>query len=409
MKVLFVSPFYGNVWEPLGIGYIISYCKKHNLGVEFDFCHGNFDDNATIVNKGVNSDIVAFSATSPTVSEALRLAKAIKEKNPNVKTILGGWHSTCLFGESFPYIDYSIEGEGEYYFSTLLTVLVNPHVTKQPYKYLYFDELPWPDRKAIKQERHLELCYQMCGLRIGSFQSRRGCPMECAFCGECNMTEHNVRVRDPEDTLDEIDAVNTDYHIDMFKFVDPTWCYPKSAAYDFCSSKIRRRNNLPWEAMGHAAFLTKDLLKFMKESNCKQINIGVESGNQQILNDMNKGVTKEKIKKVFDWCHELGLESRGFFLFGMPNDTLKTAEETFDFVKEINPDVFGMTLLCPYPGTAFYDHGKYHNIDWSKADEYQNDFWRTDNFTNDDLKRVQKVFYKAFKNKIAPHMKDFFK
>jgi len=218
--------------------------------------------------------------------------------------------------------------------------------------------------------------------------------------------DSNVRVRDPEDLLDEIDSVYTDYEIDMFKFLDPTWVAPIKAVYGFCEAKIKRGNHLPWEAMGHAAFITKDMLIIMKEANCKQINIGVESGSLALLKDMRKLVTPKKIKKVFRWCHDLELEVRGFFLLGMPNETLKTAEETFNLAKEINPDVFGMTILCPYPGSDFYDPIKHANVDWSKADEYSNDFWETKYLCNDDLKRIQKVFAKAFKDKIPTHMKE---
>ena len=409
MKVTFVSPYYQNIWEPLGIAYIIAYCKNHTSGIEFDFAHGNFDDDGTILKKCLESDIVAISTTTPTSDYALRLAKTIKSKNVSIITVLGGWHPTTIPREDhyFHNINISVIGEGEAIMPQIIRDEIWQPSTITSKDYLSFDDLPWPDRAAVKQERHLDLCHRMCGLRIASFQSRRGCPMNCAFCGEhCMSGDSKVRVRDPEDLLDEIDSVYTDYEIDMFKFLDPTWVAPISAAYDFCQAKIRRGNHLPWEAMGHAGFITKDLLALMVEANCKQINIGVESGSLALLKDMRKGVTPKKIKKVFRWCHDLDLEVRGFFLLGMPNETLQTAEETFDLIQAIEPDVFGMTILCPYPGSDFYDPIEHADIDWSKADEYSNNFWKTKNLCNDDLKRIQGVFAEAFKDKIAPHMKE---
>ena len=407
MKVLLVSPYYQNIWEPLWAGYLISYCKHHNSDVEFDFCHGNFDTTPEILRKAFMSDVVAFSATSPTINGAVELARRIKSKNPKIVTVLGGWHVTTS-EDYFDCFDHYIFGEGEKVFSALLRGEYAPFIEVCTLSAVDFDELSWPDRKAIHQERHLQSCYEMSGERIISLQSRRGCPMSCVFCAEKCMTGHNVRVRNPEDVLDELDFIRSCYTFDKFKFVDPTWCYPKTAAYDFCEAKIKRGNTKPWEAMGHAAFLDKDILKLMKEANCCQINVGVENGCQSILNDMNKGVTVEKIKKVFKWCHELDLEIRGFFLLGMPNESFDTVNQTFDLIKEIRPDVFGMTILAPYPGTDFYDKRKYSNVDWSYVDEYSNKIWRTKNFTNDDLKRIQKVFYRAFKDIVAPHMVDFF-
>ncbi len=408
MKVTFITPFYHNIWEPLGMAYLIAYCKKYVPGLEVEFCHGNFDSNYYTLWKAIKADVVAFSATSPCYKNALELAQRIKEHpGSKTKTVLGGWHASAIDDYDFPFMDHIISGEGEKPLAWILNGECEQFMTGVP---MEFKDLPWPDRAAIKQERHLDQCYKMCGLRIASFQSRRGCPMNCAFCSEhCMSGGADVRIRNPEDLLDEIDSVYTNYKIDMFKFLDPTWVHPIKAVYDFCEAKIRRKNHLPWEAMGHAAFLTKDMLKIMKEANCRQVNIGVESGSQKILNDMRKGVTVSKIKKVFKWCHELNLEVRGFFLIGMPNDSLKTAKETWDLAKEINPDVFGMTILCPYPGSDFYDPEKHKKINWSKADEYGNDFWETKHLCNDDLKRIQCVFAKGFKDKIAPHMKEVMK
>jgi radical SAM superfamily enzyme YgiQ (UPF0313 family) len=408
MKVTFITPYYHNVWEPLGLAYLIAYCKKHVPEIDVKFCHGNFDSSYHTLWKAVTSDVVAFSATSPTYKNALEVAHRIKQHPRNkTKIVLGGWHVTAMEDKNFDHVDHVVSGEGETAMRSILWGDKRFHVPGRP---MDFEELMWPDREAIKQERHLDQCYKMCGLRIASFQSRRGCPMNCAFCSEhCMSGEYGVRVRDPEDLLDEIDSVYTNYKIDMFKFLDPTWVHPVKAAYDFCEAKIRRKNHLPWEAMGHAAFLTKDLLKLMKSANCKQINVGVESGSQKILNDMRKGVTVSKIKKVFKWCHELNLEVRGFFLIGMPNDSLKTAGETWDLAKEIKPDMFGMTILCPYPGTDFYNPVKHKNVNWARADEYGNDFWETKHLCNADLKRVQRVFAKGFKDKLAPHMKEIMK
>ena len=407
MKITFISPYYPNIWEPLGIAYITSYLKKHYNGyLDLKFFHGNFDSEEMMIKTGSNSDVVTISCTTPTFKNGYEIAKKIKALNQIVKIVMGGWHPTTAKVWVDDVIDHVVYGEGEREFSSI----INDDLWKgKPACYnsppISFLELPWPDRDFIRQDRTLKLCKDICGEKIASFQSRRGCPMNCKICAEHCMSGKGVRVRDTNDLLEEIKSVYIKYEFDRFKFVDPTWGYPKSAVIDFCEKKNNIVPNLPWESMCHASFLDYNLLRLMKWADCKQINIGCESGSQKILNSMNKGVTIEKIKKVFKLGRGLGIEMRAFFILGLPDETLETIEETRQLAREIKADHFGMTILCPYPGSYYYDVKKYKDVDWSKADEYSNNFWKTDNFTNQQLKDIQKSFYDEFKDNIVWHQK----
>jgi len=399
MKITFISPYYPNIWENLGVAYISSYIKNKKPSIELQFLHGNFDND--IVKKCIDSDVVAFSATTPTFNKVLEMATTIKELNSSIYITVGGWHVTALRKNVWDVIDTIVIGEGEWAFNEI----INGNRDKEIFgKMLPFNKLPWPNRKLIKQDKTLDLCDSICNERIASFQSRRGCPMNCTICAESCMTENTkVRVRKPLDLLSEIKYVNDIYNITKFKFLDPTWCYPKSAVFNFCEEKIKSGIDIKWEGMAHAAFLDKDMLKVMKASGCDQINIGVESGSQEILNDINKGVTVEKIKKVFKWGHELDLNMRAFFILGTPLESYDSIKKTEQLAEEINADVLGFTMLCPYPGSDYYNLVKHKDIDWSRADEYSNDFWETKNFTNAELKDIQNKFKNKFVDKLNWH------
>jgi radical SAM superfamily enzyme YgiQ (UPF0313 family) len=407
IKVIMVAPYYHNIWEPLGLGYLASYLKKHIKDIDIKFFHENFDDPMEFHKAAIYADIVCITSTTPTFRRAKQLATGSKYVNKKIKTIVGGWHVTAL-PQTITDIDHIVIGEGE---KALCDIIQNgsqyPIIKGTK---LQFEDLPWPDRELIRQDRTLALCESHGSGRIGSFQSRRGCMMHCSICAEKIMTgwynskKNPVRVRDPEDLLDEITTVNNKYNLTRFKFVDPTWCFPKKAAYDFCEAKLKRDINLPWELMAHAAYLDEDLLKLMKRAGCDQINVGCESGSQKILNDMRKGVTVEQIKKVFKIGKSLGINMRSFFILGLPNETRETIEETRQLAREINPDVFGITILCPYPGSDYYaDY--YKNEDWSKADEYSNDFWSSIHFSNAELKEIQKEFEDEFRDKLNWHQR----
>lgn len=394
MKVAFVRIGYHNVWEPLGIAYIIAYVKAHYMDeLEVSFFDGVFKDNYL---DALDCDIVAFSATSPPLSETLHVASAFKDINPYIHTVLGGWHVTGEprireGGVCYKHIDQIVVGEGEKAMLSILYGNREPILHGRP---MLFEELKPPDRKAIKSWRYLDLCEEMCGKRIASFQAHRGCPMRCVFCSEQCMTHNNVRERDIYDL--EINHVDCNY----FKFVDPTFDVNPQWVMDFCRLKRVTGNILPWEAMIHAQFATERMLKEMGRAQCNQINIGVESGSPRILKDMKKGVSIRQIKNTFRWAKEVGIKRRAFFMLGMPNETEKDHEFTERLIEEIEPDEVGFTILCPYPGSPIYSD-KFKDVDWSKTDEYSNDFWQTEHQSNQQLKDKQAYFVDKYKEVIC--------
>lgn len=410
MKVALIQPYYFNVWEPLGLAYIASYCKKNFKGdLKFDFYQGYFDPDETILEGAKDSDIAAFSCTSPTFMHGLSLARKLKKTNPGIRTVFGGFHVSALkelIVEDC--IDHIVVGEGEKAFLRILEGEKGRIVQGEA---VSFDELPWPDRDIIRNERTIDLCEEMTGMRITSFQANRVCPFRCRYCAEkavtglFNRKTNPIRSRNIKNLLDEIEFVSGKYDLDFFKFVDATFDTSPEYVISFCREKIERNFALEWECMIHAGIAKKEMFEWLKKANCKQINVGCESGSPRVLKDMNKGTTIDKIIDVFDWAREYGIERRAFFLLGMPSETEEDIRMSDQLVERIRPDVFGVTILCPYPGGGLYDHETMKNIEWEKTDEYSNDFWCTEHFTNEDLKKWQKYLTDKYKDSLAWHHK----
>ncbi len=407
MRVVLVSVAYHNIWESLWAGYIISYCKKNYIGdLEFEFYHENFDTFETICTAGAFSDVVGISCTTPTYKHGIEIARKIKQLNDKVHIVLGGWHPTIIGNIEDEGIDQIVVGEGEAAFLDIL----NGNRDKIVYgERLSFNKLPWPDRKITNYGRQVDWCEKEFGERIASVQSVRGCKMSCAMCGErymsgkYNKKTNPLRLRDPKDTLDEIDFLSKEYKINRFKFVDPTWSVDDSYVEEFCVEKIRRGNYLPWDANVHAGIVSEDSIKMMSKASCDIIAVGCESGSQKILNDIGKGVTTEKIRKVFEWGRKYGIKRRAYFMLGMPNEELEDVWKTIKLIKEIDPDIVGFTFLAPYPGTDMYEDVKDKNIDWSNVDEYSNNIWCNKAFTNEELKMLQETLCCMFKAKLPWH------
>ena len=101
--------------------------------------------------------------------------------------------------------------------------------------------------------------------------------------------------------------------------------------------------------------MPRDVLKVMKENGCRVLLVGYESGNQQILHNIKKGILVSKAREFTSDAHELGLTIHGTFILGLPGETLETIEETIRYAMELNPHTIQVSLAAPYPGTFLYN------------------------------------------------------
>lgn len=411
MKITFIQPYYKNIWEALGVGYIAAYINdQYKEAVDMQFFQGYFDSDEEIIIGSRDSDIVAISATSPAYAPGIWLAEQIKKVNKNAHIVFGGWHVTALKEKSLhPVIDQIVIGEGEDGFLQIL----NGNREKIVYSQLLpFKNLVWPERELIKNHRTVELCEQINGKRIASFQAHRGCPMNCVFCSESCMSgkyhkyRNPVRSRNIDDLIMELDYNIEILNLTYFKFVDATFDTDPQYVIDFCKEKMAcGSSQTPWECLIHANFATEEMFHWLKEANCNQVDIGVESGSPKILKDIRKGLTKTHVTNTFKWAKKYGIKARGFYILGMPNETREDLMMTQDLADELAADVVGFTILCPYPGSDLYNHETMHSIKWEDTDEYSNDFWKTDHFTNQELKQWQNHFTKRYEDQLCERQK----
>jgi radical SAM superfamily enzyme YgiQ (UPF0313 family) len=407
VKIVLVQPYYFNIWESIGLGYIGAYLKANYQGeLKIEFFQGYFDSHEDILSATKNADLLAISCTSPVYEEALSIAKKTKALNPNIRTVFGGWHPTALPHEclSEACIDQVVVGEGEKAFLQIINGEQSEIIYGSPFDL----NSVFPDRELIKNNRTIDLAERMIGKRVTSVQSIRVCPFVCTFCSERNITgrfhktNNPLRERDPKHIIEELRWLKATYNLNYFKFVDATWNTSTRKVIEFCEEKIRSGLKIEWEANVHCSFVSEEMLKIMKRANCNQINAGVESGSQKILKNMKKGLKLESIRDTFSWSKKLGLERRGYFIMGFPDETEADLQLTEKLVEEIQPDEFGITILCPYPGTSHYDPEKMRNLRWGLMDEYSNPYWSTRYFSNDELKEKQKYLMEKFSNLRSP-------
>lgn len=425
VKVTLIRPHYFSVWESLALGYIASYLKKHYQGkLEINFFDGFFDSDKEIIEGSVNSDFVAFSCTSPQMKHALSLAKAIKEENPEIYAVFGGHHPSSLEADTIAnqQVDIVVVGEGE---TGMLGVLNDwdkygkagkekqfPQCLVYPSDIIDdLDSIPFPDRKLIRQDRTLALTEKNDGERIASVLSGRGCPFHCVFCtGDHDVFGSKVRKRTVGNMLDEIKQLVHNWHIDFLKFADAEINTNMFWVQAFCAEKFTKGITVPWGANIHAAIMDRTTLEFMKKANCREIWVGVESGSPKILKEMGKGINIQQIENVFKWAKECDIRTRAYFMVGHENETREDFDMTLKLAEKLDADIYGCTVLAPFPGTEIYDRYKeklnLQNTDWSSVDEYGNKIWETENFSNEELLDLQAEFTEKFKDRLCFRQRD---
>jgi radical SAM superfamily enzyme YgiQ (UPF0313 family) len=403
MNVVLVHGKYFNSWEALGLGYIAAYVKRHEAGVRFAFFQGSFDAEGDILAACAGADILAFSCTTPTANWAEGLARRAKEANPGLRVVMGGYHASAVGYAALTVegIDQVVVGEGE---TAMLEIVRGEYRMLVRGSPLEFEDLPWPDRGLIRNERNIALAArENAGCRITSFQAHRGCPFKCAFCGDgaLKVMGGAVRCRDAGDLLDEIGAVGAEYGLDYFKFCDATWNSRLDWVIGFCEEKIRRGLKLPYFANLHASVVTQEMMRLMALSECRDVAFGIESGSDRVLQSCGKGITTDAVRRSVRTAKEAGLRVRGYFLIGLPDEEESDLEETEALAEALDLDVYGFTILCPYPGSAYYQENvaAYADIEWE--DEYHNDFWRSRAVSNERLREWQARLTAKFSDRLT--------
>ncbi|MGK9237029.1 hopanoid biosynthesis associated radical SAM protein HpnJ [Inquilinus limosus] len=187
-----------------------------------------------------------------------------------------------------------------------------------------------------------------------SIYTGRGCKSRCTFClWPQTVGGHRYRTRSVGHVIDEIRwAKQTMPQIREFFFDDDTFTddAPRAEAIARELGKL----GVTWSCNAKAN-VPRETLKVMRDNGLRLLLVGYESGNQQILFNIKKGMRIEVARKFTKDCHELGIQIHGTFILGLPGETKETIQETIRFATEINPHTIQVSLAAPYPGTFLYN------------------------------------------------------
>ncbi len=333
---------------------------------------------------------LVLDSTTPSIFSDIDCAKKAKEILPNCKVVMVGPHASSLPVETLKRANAAIDvvAVGEYDYSTRDAILNYPDLkdvtgivywnggdiqTNPPRPLIEaLDELPYP---AWHQ---LDLLKYFDGTKLHPYIdifSGRGCPHKCTFClWPQVMHGHKLRVRKPERVVDEME-----YDIKLcpevvkggeFFFEDDTFTLHKPTALGICEEILRRGLKVTFSVNARVDTADVHMMKMLKKAGCRELLVGFESGDQQVLNNIQKRATIEQAEEFMARTKEAGLDVHGTFVMGLPGENRDTMEKTINFATGLGLHTLQFSAAMPFPGTKYFDYteekGYLHTKDWSK-------------------------------------------
>ena len=215
------------------------------------------------------------------------------------------------------------------------------------------DSLPWVSDVYSKHLRIEDYFIGYLKHPYVSIYTGRGCKSRCTFClWPQTVGGHNYRVRSPENVIAEVKSIMTNHpNVKEIFFDDDTFTDNLPRAEEI--AKGLGKLGITWSCNAKAN-VPRKTLEVLKANGLRLLLVGYESGNQQILHNIKKGLLIETAKKFTKDCHELGIKIHGTFILGLPGETRETIQQTIEYAKEINPHTMQVSLAAPYPGTFLY-------------------------------------------------------
>jgi len=327
-------------------------------------------------------ELVVIETTTPTFIKDLRFVKLLKERI-DCKICLVGPHVSALPEESLrdsKETDFVARKEYEYTILDLANTIENngdlknvlgisyrteEKITHNPDRPLIqeLDKLPFVSKVYKKFLDIRDYRYALARYPMIQVWSSRGCPNRCTFCVYPQTFSGRLfRARSPENFVAELEWIKENLPQVKEVFIeDDTFSVDKERVLKICKL-IREKNlNIIWSTNARADILY-EVLKEMRKAGCRMLIIGYESGNQQILNNIKKGVWLSNVIRFTLDAKRAGIKIFGCFMIGLPGDTKETIKQTFDFASKLNPDMAFFQQAVPFPGTEFYD--------WVKSNGY---------------------------------------
>lgn len=362
--------------------------------------------------------VVGITFTTPLYNEATFVAKSIRKKSPDSLLIAGGVHPTSLPEETLQNSNFDAVFIGEAD-ETLIQFLETdrenwdtvpgiafikdgqPIRTKPTSMIKKLDNLPYPAWDLFNLSRYHSPRITSRNNPVGSIITSRGCVHRCIYCNK-NVLGHRFRAMSAERVVDEMEfALRSGFR--EIHVWDDQFSTNIKRAKKICELIIQRGLKFTWNIFNgiRVNSLDEEFLQLAKKAGCYSISFGIESGNQDVLDSIKKGITLDECRNSMALMKQVGLESVNYFMIGLPNDTAETVQQTIDFAIELNADYAKVAILVPLPDTDVYRQlereNKIISHDWSNYNFHlSTKIFNHPYLTQEQLTKAYYRFYRQF-------------
>ena len=360
-------------------------------------------------------ELIVLDTSTASFYNDVQIGEALKARYPGSQLVLVGTHVSATPEESLRHsreilavtrkeYDYTlrdlvaaVEGGTDLAKVEGISYRVDDQVVHNPDRPMItnLDELPFVSEVY---KRHLEpwienYFYAITRHPVMSIISGRGCPFKCTYClYPQTMHGHSYRYRSVDNVVDEFEYIKYTFPQIAEIFVeDDTLTVNKKRCRELSEELIRRQVNLAFTCNSRAD-IDAYTLQLLRKAGCRLLSVRIESANQQILNNVQKRITIDKIRTFMKDAKSSGLMIHGCFMVGNPGETRETLQATLEFAKELNPDTAQFFPLMVYPGTKAYEWAKDNGYlsttrydEWLTPDGLHNSVVQRPNLTHEEL------------------------
>lgn len=439
MKVLLVNPHtssrstagryrrFLSPMPPISLAYVAAALEKAKISVSVydDYTTGG-DRNSLLDSIRLSvPDVIGLSCVTPTAPRTYDIAADLRKEFPGIKIVMGNLHPSVFFGDILRdgLADAVVIGEGE----ETIVELVRAYEAgnglesvkgiawrnggdvrlNEPRPFIEdLDALPFPAWHLFPIGRYRIFNFARVRepgtLVLGS----RGCPYGCNFCS-LKIMGRTRRKRSASSIADEFEYLHERFGYVQPSFIDPIFPFSEKEALDFSAEIVKRglRKKLTWITETRVDLVNEKMLFAMKEAGLSRIMYGFESGTPEALGAIKKTFTTDTARKAVEMTKKAGIQIIGFFMIGVPGDTVESIEKTIKFANSLNIDFAKFTVYSPFPGTQVYEElkdrgGIPENPEWDRFTNYPTRdnpaIFIPEEITNDDLIRLQKKAFVSF-------------
>lgn len=380
---------YSAIEPPYPMAALAGYVREKGFNVEV------IDANAENLNSSAVAQLVKIidpalvlvvvggsqpSASTQNMTSAGKICKAIKSTS-QAKIAMAGLHPSALPEKTLmeESIDFVIQGEGYHTICMLLNCLSIKeldyfevdglwyiedkeckHLNSVPLLDLNKHRLKpaWDLFPMEKYRAHNWHCFDSLENRghYGVIYTSFGCPFSCEFCAINSIFgKPGIRYRNPKEVVDEITGLVRDYGVKNLKIADELFILNDTHYMGIVNGLIKRKLGLNIWAYARVDTIKPEHLKRMKRAGINWLGLGIETANKDIQDSVNKRMKKVDVHNIVKQIQDAGIGVGANYMFGLPDDTMETMQETFDLAVELNCELANFYCCMAYPGSTLFD------------------------------------------------------